>query len=453
MWNLPSEFITSLQSLAPAHAHDAATSLTRFAKSLPELPRLQLQPSSPSSSLAHGLSISRGRAHSRRRDHPSPRPDAIDVRSHVHDLSISRAILLQVVLSGARVPSSSSFAVVGISLAVVRTHKAKVAWEDLCYPKEEGGLGIRKLRDSSTVFALNLIWRLFTQARSLWVSWIQEYLLRQNSFWDIKEDNKGSWMWRKILKLRPLAYQFIRFEARDGNTAFFWFDDWLQMGRLIDITGPVGTCHLGIARNARLKGAVLHSRWNIRGLRNRYFHALYDRIQTEPVPNDCSGNDVILWKHDDDTYRPCFSSRRTWDQIRSRKATAFWSKTVWFTQGVPRFSFIVWLAVLNRLSTGDRMRVWGLQQGTDPNWMCTLQFVSTNSLCNMDKILLKMVFQSCIYHLWRERNERRHHTGFRTVDQVYQIIDKSIRNRITSLRYRVNHKLAGIMQRWFAVTA
>lgn len=91
-----------------------------FFVSRPELPRLQLQPSSPSSSLAHGLSISRGRAHSRRRDHPSPRPDAIDVRSHVHDLSISRAILLQVVLSGARVSSSSSFAVVGISLAVVR---------------------------------------------------------------------------------------------------------------------------------------------------------------------------------------------------------------------------------------------------------------------------------------------------------------------------------------------
>ena len=38
-----------------------------------------------------------------------------------------------------------------------QTHKAKVAWDDLCYPKDEGGLGIRKLRDSSMVFAMSLI--------------------------------------------------------------------------------------------------------------------------------------------------------------------------------------------------------------------------------------------------------------------------------------------------------
>lgn len=38
-----------------------------------------------------------------------------------------------------------------------QTRKAKVAWDDLCYPKDKGGLGIRKLRDSSMVFAMSLI--------------------------------------------------------------------------------------------------------------------------------------------------------------------------------------------------------------------------------------------------------------------------------------------------------
>ena len=36
-----------------------------------------------------------------------------------------------------------------------------MAWEDLCCPRDEGGLGVRKLRDSSKVFALSLIWRIF----------------------------------------------------------------------------------------------------------------------------------------------------------------------------------------------------------------------------------------------------------------------------------------------------
>ncbi|KAG5392865.1 hypothetical protein IGI04_022828, partial [Brassica rapa subsp. trilocularis] len=135
---------------------------------------------------------------------------------------------------------------------------------------------------------------------------------------DIKEDGKGSLIWRKLLKLRPL-YQFIRFE----------FDDWLQMGKLINIAGAVGICYLRVARNV--------------GHRSRYFHALYDNIQSEQVPHDTLGSNIVLWKHFDDTYKFCFSSARTWDQIRARKPL-------------------------------------------------------------MDKILINMVFQSCIYHLWKKRN-------------------------------------------------
>lgn len=102
-----------------------------------------------------------------------------------------------------------------------QSHKAKVSWEEVCYPTEEGGLGIRKLRDSGTVFSLKLIWRLFTQSTSLWVSWTKHYLLKYTSLWDVRDDTKGSWIWRKLLKLRPLAYNFVRFEVRDGSTTHF----------------------------------------------------------------------------------------------------------------------------------------------------------------------------------------------------------------------------------------
>lgn len=44
-----------------------------------------------------------------------------------------------------------------LSGSPTQTHKAKVSWEDVCYPKEERGLRIRILKDSSKVFALRLI--------------------------------------------------------------------------------------------------------------------------------------------------------------------------------------------------------------------------------------------------------------------------------------------------------
>lgn len=73
------------------------------------------------------------------------------------------------------------------------------------------------------------------------------------------------------------------------------------------------------------------------------------------------GQDVMLLKHND--YKDFFFSQRTWDQIRTRGPKVRWHSLVWFTQGVPRLSFIVWLAFRDRLSTRIRKRSWGITQG------------------------------------------------------------------------------------------
>ncbi|XP_018473746.2 uncharacterized protein LOC108844960 [Raphanus sativus] len=168
-------------------------------------------------------------------------------------------------------------------------------------------------------------------------------------------------MWRKLLKLREVAYDFFRMEVKDGKSTHFWFDDWLGKGRLIDITGAVGTTYLGLPRRATVSEAMNQTGWAIRGQRSRHHHDLYAEVVAQPLPDPHLGRDVVLWKHGEDDYRDSFSSAKTWDQIRLRKETV-WSKVVWFAQGIPRFSFITWLAVKNRLSTGDRMRSWGMIQ-------------------------------------------------------------------------------------------
>lgn len=161
------------------------------------------------------------------------------------------------------------------------THKAKVAWKDLCCPKEEGGLGIRRLSDTSRVFALSLIWKLFSLTGSFWVAWTRQYLLKNISHWDAS-DKKGSWVWRKLLKLRPIAYECIRFEVRNGVTVHFWFDNWLEMGRLIDITGELGISYLGVSRSATLAEATRDDSWNIRGCGQRRYPHLCDTLAETP---------------------------------------------------------------------------------------------------------------------------------------------------------------------------
>ena len=63
----------------------------------------------------------------------------------------------------------------------------------MCCPYAEGGLGIRRIQEVSTVFTLKLILRLFVQSDSLWVIWVKRYLLRGETLWDAKDTGLGSW--------------------------------------------------------------------------------------------------------------------------------------------------------------------------------------------------------------------------------------------------------------------
>lgn len=242
------------------------------------------------------------------------------------------------------------------------TYRAKVSWDDVCFPKEEGGLGLRKLRDTSRVFALRLIWLLFTQTGSFWVAWTNKYLLKDGTYWDAKDGTAGSWAWRKLLKLHPLAYEYLKYEVSDGKSVSFWFDDWLGMGKLIEATGDIGTQYLGVARHASIADAADENGWKIRSRGNRRFPDIYEKIYAVPLPNNLAGPDKVLWRKNDTEFREGFYSASTWNHLRSKKDRVVWRGLLWFGQAVPRHSFMVWLAFWNRLSTGDRMRAWGIIQ-------------------------------------------------------------------------------------------
>ncbi|GKC89450.1 hypothetical protein Tco_1150099 [Tanacetum coccineum] len=60
--------------------------------------------------------------------------------------------------------------------------KAKVVWEDVCIPKREGGLGIRRLDSFNKALISTHIWSLLLRKESLWVKWIHTYKLNGPTF-------------------------------------------------------------------------------------------------------------------------------------------------------------------------------------------------------------------------------------------------------------------------------
>lgn len=44
---------------------------------------------------------------------------------------------------------------------------ARVSWDNICKPKNEGGLGIRKLEEFQSLFQLKRVWNFFSESGCL----------------------------------------------------------------------------------------------------------------------------------------------------------------------------------------------------------------------------------------------------------------------------------------------
>lgn len=103
------------------------------------------------------------------------------------------------------------------------------------------------------------------------MAWTKEYLLKHSSYWDEREGSLGSWVWRKLLKLRSFAFDFFRYEVNNGRSTFFWLDNWLGTGRLLDETGEIGIGYFGVPRSATISDVLCESGWKICSRGHRRF--------------------------------------------------------------------------------------------------------------------------------------------------------------------------------------
>lgn len=84
-------------------------------------------------------------------------------------------------------------------------HNAKVAWDRVCKPKQQGGLGLKKVTEWNHVALMKHIWHLFFDLEDVvWAQKVMTYLLRGESFWYVEVLDKFSWVWRCLLSINTL---------------------------------------------------------------------------------------------------------------------------------------------------------------------------------------------------------------------------------------------------------
>lgn len=213
-------------------------------------------------------------------------------------------------------------------------------------PKNEGGLGLRRLTPWNKTMCLRLVWLLISNTTFLWSQWHKKHNLREVSFWEIEESPANSWTWKMLLQLRPLAQKFIKSIVGNGLKTSFWFDQWTFLGPLINLLSSNGPRSTGIPITATVTDMCNSYGWKLRAPRSKAVVTLHTYLATILIPSEVTNEDSTGWFGNDSSCNG-FSTSKTCEEVRPRQDKKDWSDLVWYKGSVPKHAFYIWFSNLN----------------------------------------------------------------------------------------------------------
>jgi hypothetical protein len=311
---------------------------------------------------------------------------------------------------------------------------------------------------------LRHVWNLFVKSGSLWVAWIEAYVLKGRSFWVAKVPQSCSWTWRKLLNLREVARDFIHFSVGEGNKIFLWLDLWHPDGILLAKYGFRPIYDAGSQINAKLSSVIRDHHWNWPPARSDVLVSIQSQLSLVPLGD----SDQAWWSISKSGKYTC---NETWDHIRNKRDIVSWWRLIWFPLAIPKQAFLLWLAVKNRLVTGERMASWGFQgdvlcvfcrgciEGRDHLFFqcsfsrriwkfvldrCLITFSSDDweeiiargvhdwKGKSLKSDLARLCLSSSVYAIWRERNSIRHGVNLLSEEKILSKICWEVRTQVLS---------------------
>ncbi|XP_010542226.1 PREDICTED: uncharacterized protein LOC104815511 [Tarenaya hassleriana] len=198
-----------------------------------------------------------------------------------------------------------------------------------------------------------------------------------------------------------------------------------HIGQLITLAGDERPRLLGIPKNATVAEAAPTGMWTFTGARTEAIQELQIALTAIKPPLESVGADTVLWKHDNDKYKPCFSSSKTWQQIRIPGTKPNWLDGVWLPVTTPRLSLLHWQVMQGRLPTKDRLLRWGIN--VDVNCY----------LCGMLDETHAHLFYDCL----------------RTIADARTKLDRRMMTLLISDQLNKNSSQKHLLEDWYFLTA
>ncbi|KAL0899355.1 hypothetical protein Bca101_083316 [Brassica carinata] len=304
-----------------------------------------------------------------------------------------------------------------------------------------------------------------------------------HNYWTTKPKSSYSWLVNKLLKLKIIAYPLIHLRVQNGQAGRFWTDNWSPY-ECLETFLDASTSRLGIASTATIASLFRNGSWRIPSARSDAQLQLLAFLTTISLNTN---SDYYEWEINGKS-RLKFSTGEVYHYLRGPVTDVQWASVVWPSRGIPRQSFHCWLVTKDRLPTRDRILRWGIQIAplcllcnAAPEsrnhlfWDCNFSFSLWHQVaarCNLfapqrdcDGSLAQMIslssprplrlltilaWQATLYWLWNERNTRLHANTFRSIDSLFNQIDRQLRNKTQSFKESNPTLSSSMLQLWLA---
>lgn len=255
-----------------------------------------------------------------------------------------------------------------------------IAWEKLCSPKEDGGLGFSSLRMVNDVYMMKLGWGLISKKNALWSQVLRfKYGCGNRSIPTIKCSSRASHHWRGICQLWPFVENGILWIIKSGHDVRFWDDPWVpDLGVLSDhALLPIPE----MERNLTVMHFFEHGLWNWPLLCQVLPIIVCHKIASICLP-DGSLEDFPIWKCANDGIFSLRSAFEVLFDTSVRSTPEFDFPAVWKLRTPQRINTFLWEVAHHRLMT---------------NLECSTRGITNSALCPRCNL-----YPESILHLLRD---------------------------------------------------
>ncbi|XP_071695295.1 uncharacterized protein [Rutidosis leptorrhynchoides] len=291
------------------------------------------------------------------------------------------------------------------------------------------------------------------------------------------------WSLRKILHIRSSVAGFIVKQLGNGTSTSAWYDNWLPCGPIGNIISYRDLYEANFSKKEVVSDIVGNDVWNVPNEWLDKYRIIFDNDPPILVNNK---DDVCKWRT---MYAKLtsFSVKVAWQDLCDEWVDVKWAKLVWFSQCVPRHSFITWVALHSKLKTPDKYIVVNHQfaQGCP---FCLTQKASHNHLffkCDYPKgvwnyfkmlgnldfapdewygiieflekrpinksiwsIIQRLILGACVYYVWQEINLRLFQNKSRPMNDLVKIIKKTIMLKLAGLTIKKSRQTKPTFELW-----